>query len=113
MKNLIVVMLIMLAGFTVQAQEKKNKNAKYDVEVKGNCGQCKARIEKAAYSVKGVKQATWNEESQDLQLIVDETKCSVADVRAAVAKAGHDTDEVKAEDTDYNSLHSCCKYDRS
>ena len=113
MKKLIVVMLIMLAGFTTQAQEKKSKNAKHDIEVKGNCGQCKARIEKAAYGVKGVKSAAWNEETQDLQVIVDETKCSVSDVRAAVAKAGHDTDNVKAEDKDYNSLHSCCKYDRS
>jgi len=112
MKKLVLVMLIMLAGFTTQAQEKKSKNAKYDVAVKGNCGQCKARIEKAAFSVKGVKSAAWDEDRQALHLILDDTKCTIADVRAAVAKAGHDTDAVKATDADYNALHGCCQYVR-
>lgn len=106
-------MLVMLAGITTQAQEKKNKNAKYDVAVKGNCDQCKKRIEKAAYSVKGVKTATWSEETGNLHLILDETKCSTADVQAAVVKAGHDTEKVKATEQDYNSLHHCCQYSRS
>jgi len=112
MKKLILVLLIALAGFTVQAQEKKNKNAKYDIEVKGNCGQCKARIEKAAYSVKGVKSAAWSEDNGNLHLILDDSKCSVGDVLAAVAKAGHDTDKLKAKDEDYNNLHACCQYVR-
>ena len=112
MKKLVLVMLIMLAGITTQAQEKKNKNAKYDIEVKGNCDQCKKRIEKAAYSVKGVKGAAWSEENKNLHLIVDESKCSINDVHAAVAKAGHDTGKVKAEDKDYENLHSCCQYTR-
>ena len=112
MKKLILVALITLAGFTAQAQDKKSKNAKYEVEVKGNCGQCKSRIEKAAFGVKGVKSAAWDENDQELHLILDETKCSVADVRTAVAKAGHDTDKLKATDNDYNALHACCQYVR-
>ncbi|AWH85064.1 metal transporter [Flavobacterium album] len=112
MKRLILILLITLTGLSVQAQEKKDKNAKYEIEVKGNCDQCKKRIEKAAYSVKGVKSAVWHEDQQDLDLIIDETKCSLNDVRAAIAKAGHDTDTIKAEKADYDNLHSCCKYDR-
>jgi len=113
MKKLVLVLLIMLAGFSTQAQEKKNKNAKYDVAVKGNCEQCKKRIEKAAYGVKGVKTATWSEKTNNLHLILDETKCSATDVQSAVAKAGHDTEKVKATEADYNNLHHCCQYDRS
>jgi len=112
MKKLILVLLIALAGFTAQAQDKKSKNAKFDVGVKGNCGQCKARIEKAAFGVKGVKSATWHDDDQMLHLIIDENKCTTADVSAAVAKSGHDTDKVKATVTDYNALHSCCQYNR-
>lgn len=113
MKKFIFIMLVALTGLSAQAQEKKNdKNAKYDIEVKGNCDLCKKRIEKAAYSVKGVKSATWNAEEQDLHLIIDENKCSIEDVHAAVAKAGHDTGKVKAADADYNNLHSCCQYER-
>ena len=105
-------MLLLLAGITTQAQDKKNKNAKYDIEVNGNCDQCKKRIEKAAYSVKGVKTAAWSEESKNLHLIMDESKGSINDVHAAVAKAGHDTEKLKADDKDYNGLHSCCQYPR-
>lgn len=112
MKKLILILLITLTGLSVQAQEKKDKNAKHEIEVKGNCDQCKKRIEKAAYGVKGVKSAVWEQDGQDLHLIIDETKCSLDNVRAAIAKAGHDTDTVKATNDDYNNLHSCCHYDR-
>lgn len=114
MKKLILVMLVALVGMSVQAQEKekKNKNAKYEIAVNGNCGICKKRIEKAAYSVQGVKSAQWHQDHHDMHLIIDETKCSVDDVHAAVAKAGHDTDKAKAKDEDYEKLHHCCQYER-
>jgi len=104
-------MIIMLAGFTAQAQE-KSKNAKHEIAVKGNCGDCKKRIEKAAYGVKGVKSAAWHEDHQDLHLVLDETKCSVDDVRKAVAASGYDTDTVKATAEAYKALPGCCQYDR-
>lgn len=113
MKKIVLVMLIMLAGFTMQAQEKKSKNAKHDVEVKGNCDQCKRRIEKAAYGVKGVKSAEWHADDQTLHLVIDETKTNTNAVREAVAKSGHDTDKAKATDEAYDNLHSCCQYKRS
>ncbi|KOS07778.1 metal transporter [Flavobacterium akiainvivens] len=113
MKKLIAVMLILFAGVSAQAQEKKNKNAKEEIAVSGNCDQCKKRIEKAAYSVKGVKSADWHADHQDMHLIYDENKCSLDDIRKAVAATGHDTDEVKATDEAYEDLHGCCKYDRT
>ena len=78
----------------------------------GNCEQCKKRIEKAAFSVSGVKSAEWGIDDHKLHLIINEEKCSVTDVKKAVAKVGHDTDDVKSTDETYNNLHSCCKYDR-
>ncbi|WP_159800147.1 heavy-metal-associated domain-containing protein [Flavobacterium sp. MK4S-17] len=113
MKKFVLVLLVMLTGIAVQAQEKKSKNAKYDIEVKGNCDLCKKRIEKAAYSVKGVKSAAWHEDHQDLHLIIDENKCSIDDVHKAVAKTGHDTNKIKAADGDYANLHHCCQYERN
>lgn len=113
MKNIVVVLLVSLFGFTMQAQEKKNKNAKADVEVKGNCEMCKKRIEKAAYTVPGVKSAVWHPDDQVLHLVYNEQKCSSNDVQKAIAKAGHDTKEVKATEAEYNNLHGCCQYDRN
>ena len=112
MKNIILGMMLLFVTLSTQAQEKKNKNAKYEFEVNGNCEQCKKRIEKAAFSVAGVKSAEWNIDTHVLRLIINEEKCSVLDVKKAVAKVGHDTDEVKATDEVYAKLHSCCQYDR-
>jgi mercuric ion binding protein len=111
MKNIIIILLLAL-GISAPAQEKKNKNAKYSIEVNGNCEQCKKRIEKAAFSVSGVKSAVWNVETHELKLILNEEKSSISDVKKAIAQAGHDTEEVKAAKSDYDHLHSCCQYER-
>jgi mercuric ion binding protein len=110
--NIILVLLLVLFGMTAQAQEKKNKNAKYKTEVNGNCEQCQKRIQKAAYSVPGVKSAVWNVETHGLDLIINEEKTSIHQVKVAVAKAGHDTDGLNATKEDYENLHECCLYER-
>ncbi len=111
-KYLMVLLAVLGVAFTGTAQEKKNKNAKVDVEVKGNCDMCKKRIEKAAFSVKGVKSAEWHQDDQTLHLIINEQKTSALKVEEAVAKAGHDTKDVKATKDVYENLHGCCQYDR-
>jgi copper chaperone CopZ len=112
MKKLILVAIITFLGFSAQAQTKKNKNLKYITEVNGNCEQCKKRIEKAAFGVPGVKMANWDISSHQLTVILNEEKCSSEDLNKAIAKAGHDTKEVKAAQQDYDNLHACCKYER-
>lgn len=104
--------MISLLGISVQAQEKKNKNAKHNIEVNGNCDMCKKRIEKAALSVKGVKSAMWHADHQDLHLVLDENKTTLNEVHEAIAKVGHDTEKVKATDEAYNNLHGCCQFER-
>lgn len=114
MKKIILIAFLSLVSFSSQAQEKKNKNAKRDVEVKGNCEMCKKRIEKAAFSVSGVRSAEWHQDDQTLHLILNEQKTSALEVQKAIAKAGHDTGEVRATDQDYTTkLHACCAYDRN
>jgi cation transport ATPase len=113
MKNIILIIVVIFTGFSVQAQEKKNKNAEYVTIVNGNCEQCQKRIQKAAYSVAGVKSASWNLETHQLNLIINEEKTSTLLVKKAIAKVGHDTDEVKATAEDYNNLHHCCLYERN
>lgn len=111
MKNILIICLLLI-GLSAEAQSKKNKNAKYTVEVSGNCEQCQKRIQKAAMAVTGVKSAVWNINTHVLSLILNEEKTSVAEVEKAVAKVGHDTKDIKATQEDYENLHTCCKYDR-
>lgn len=110
MKNIVLVVFIAFFGIHVNAQEQPNKNKKVEVEVNGNCDMCKKRIEKAAFSVKGVKSATWHADHQDLHLIIDETKCTILDVEKAIANIGHDTKDIKATEEQYAKIHGCCKY---
>ena len=122
MKNTILGMLLLFVAFSTQAQEnqgvaelnqaKKSKNAKYIFEVNGNCEQCQKRIQKAAFSVDGVKMASWNIETHEMTVIINEEKCTLLDVEKAIANVGHDTKEVKAKDEVYAKLHGCCKYER-
>ena len=112
MKNIVLGLMLLFVTVSTQAQEKKNKNAKYEFEVNGNCEQCQKRIQKAAFSVAGVKSASWDIESHQMVVIINEEKCSLLDVKKAVAKIGHDTEEVKATDEVYAKLHGCCQYDR-
>jgi copper chaperone CopZ len=112
MKNILITILLLLIAFSTQAQEKKNKNAKFTIEVNGNCDMCKKRIEKAAFETKGVKSAVWDIETHQLNLILNEEKCSLLAVEQNIAKQGHDTNNVKATDADYDNLHGCCRYER-
>ena len=112
MKNLFLTAVVFLAGFSMQAQEKSNKNAKYTIEVNGNCEMCQSRIQKAAYSVSGVKSATWSIETHQLNLILNEEKATLLTVKTAIAKAGYDTDEVKSTVESYDNLPGCCQYER-
>lgn len=111
MKKLILILVVMLSIVSI-AQEKKSKNKKAQFNVNGNCEMCEKRIEKAAFSVKGVKSADWHVDHHDIHVIYDENKCSLEDIKKAIAKAGHDTEEIKATDEDYEKLHGCCQYER-
>ncbi len=111
MKTIIMMFCLFFVFGNLQAQT-KNKNARYTIEVNGNCETCKKRIEKAAFGVSGVKMADWDVATHQLSLIINEEKTSVLEIKKAIAKVGHDTDEVRAEDSVYENLHSCCKYER-
>ncbi len=112
MKKLFLATIFILGGFSIQAQDKLNKNAKYEFEVNGNCDMCQGRIQKAAFSVSGVKSASWSVETHKLNLILNEEKANILDVKKAVAKAGYDTEEVKATQENYSKLPGCCQYER-
>lgn len=81
-------------------------------KVKGNCGMCKERIEKAAKSVAGVTAAKWDVKSKVLTLTYT-GKPSVADkVKAKIVAAGHDVEAQKAKQKTYEALPGCCQYER-
>jgi len=77
--------------------------------VDGTCGQCKQRIEDAAY-IKGVKSAEWDKKTHILTVKYDSTKTDEGKIQLAVAHAGHDAGNIKATTGDYDKLPNCCRY---
>lgn len=109
MKNRLfgIVVVSLMAALSLSAQSESEK-----IFVAGECGMCKARIEKAAEAVEGVTEASWNAETKILQFVFNSEEKDVITVHKAVAAAGHDTRMVKAEDAVYDKLPACCKYER-
>lgn len=109
MKKIFLILTLLMMTITVSSQEKK-KNAKVQFEVAGICGMCKARIEKAALTTKGVKSANWSVETHQLNLIIDERKTDVKTIQKNIAAVGHSTKEVETTVEAYDNLDPCCKY---
>jgi len=107
MKNVITLFVLLLTTITTYSQ---NKNAKASFEVDGVCMMCKARIEKACITTKGVKTADWDVKTHELKVVFDERKINVNDIKEKVAEVGHDTKEIKATDEAYYKIDACCKY---
>ena len=106
-KGLSLVVLFMMGAFSVFAGNKTEK-----IEIKGNCGMCESRIEKAAKEVDGVTKADWDKDTKILEVTFDDAKTSTDKIELAVAKVGHDTPHHKAADDVYEKLPGCCHYDR-
>ncbi|PVX51942.1 heavy-metal-associated domain-containing protein [Balneicella halophila] len=106
-KVISLISMFLLGATMLFAQAKTEK-----FEVKGKCGMCETRIEKAAKSVEGVNEADWNLKTHMLEVSFDESETSLDEVQKAIAKVGHDTPMHKASKEVYDALPGCCKYDR-
>ncbi|MFT3740870.1 MAG: cation transporter [Breznakibacter sp.] len=108
---IIIIAALAFAGLSANAQISNNTTSPKTetIRVMGNCGMCKARIEKAA-KTDGVSQAQWDSKTKLLTLVYDPSKTNVEIIGKKVAAAGHDTDKAKADDKAYSQLPGCCKY---
>jgi mercuric ion binding protein len=77
--------------------------------VKGNCEECKERIENAA-DVKGVKLCKWNPATKVATVTYDPAKTDIVNIQKSIAAVGYDAGDVKGNDKAYNKLPKCCQY---
>lgn len=87
-----------------------NDKTKITLWVDGACGMCQDRIEKAAKKTSGVLEAQWNVDNHLLTVTVDDEKFDLNTLHTNLAKSGHDTEIVKADENVYNKLPLCCQY---
>ena len=106
----LIIALCFAIGMSTTSFAQTNSKTK-TITVKGQCGMCKTRIEKAA-KIEGVSQAIWNDQTDKLTVTYNPTKVKLIDIEKSIAAVGHDTEGVKADDKAYSNLPGCCKYDR-
>ena len=79
--------------------------------VRGNCGMCKATIEKAVNSLEGIASANWDVKKKQIEVSYDENVVSENEMHKVIAAAGYDTQEFTGDKTAYDKLPKCCKFD--
>ena len=105
-----IVIISFFITFSSFAQETgKVKPLKIEFKVEGVCDMCKSVIENAAY-VKGVKIATWDKATGNMSVVYRPEKTNEDAIHQNIAKAGYDTDKLKATAEDYGKLPKCCRY---
>ncbi len=104
-----VVIAVLLSSINSFAQL---KNAKTEtVKIYGNCGMCKATIEKAG-NVNKVASVEWNEDTKIAKLTYDSGKTNQDEILKRIALAGYDSEKFLAPDDVYAKLSGCCQYSR-
>ena len=112
MKNILFsfpLILLFAISSDINAQESSKKIETDEFSVQGVCQMCEKRIEKAAL-ISGVMSATWDQDLQKITVIYKPKKVSLDRIKESIARAGHDTDSIKAPDDVYRTLPDCCAY---
>ncbi len=81
-------------------------------KVSGNCEMCKKKIESALKGNAAIKSVDWNVKTKIAKVEYNPHSISLDKIHQLIADAGYDTDKVKANQSIYNKLPSCCQYDR-
>jgi copper chaperone CopZ len=115
------ISVLALSIFSVTAQAQGHDHTKTTVagdtvktesfKVWGECGMCKARIEKTV-KAEGASAASWDSKTQLLTVTYNPAKTGKEALSKKLAAAGHDTEKFKAPDEVYNNLPGCCHYER-
>lgn len=105
--KMIAVVAFTMVGSVAFAQTKTEK-----IQVLGNCGMCKKRIETGLKDA-AISSAAWDKETKFLTVSYDSTKLSNEAIQQKIADVGHDTPKAKAKNEMYDKLPGCCKYDRT
>lgn len=106
MRTLFFISVALLGFISLNAQ---TGTKTFTLNVKGNCEECKTRIENAS-DIKGVKLCNWDEKTKVATITYRPDKVSPAEIEKAIAASGHDAGQTKSDDKKYFKLPKCCQY---
>lgn len=115
MKASIKILSCILLAFSAINAHAQSKVAKINVKASIYCDHCKkcescgARLENAVYKEKGIKRVDIDEQQKTVNITYNPSKTNPEQLRRAIAKAGFDADDIKADPIAYGKLDDCCK----
>jgi mercuric ion binding protein len=109
MKVLSITIGLFLATVLISCNSIANRKTE-TFKVYGNCGMCKKTIEKSL-AHEGIE-ADWNKNTKMIKVSYDSLKYTNAQINEFIAASGYDTEKQTGNDSAYNNLHECCKYER-
>ena len=107
MKNTLI--LFMMLAFSVSLSAQQPKTQVINIKVSSQCEDCKETIEKALAFERGITKSTVDLETNTVEVTYKTGKTDPDLIRKAIAAAGYDADEVKADSKAYIALKDCCK----
>ena len=108
MKRVIILFVLALIANGVSAQELK-KVEEVQIQTSAKCGDCEERIEGALNYLKGVVFAELDNETKMVTVRYKTKKVSLDQMKAEIAAAGYDADDVKGDEAAIEKLPACCK----
>jgi copper chaperone CopZ len=106
----ILVAITVLLSFAPCDAQIKNATTE-SVKIYGNCGMCKAKIEKIG-NLKNSANVDWNADTKMAVLTYDPKMTNKDEILKRIALAGYDSDKFLAPDAVYSNLPGCCQYNR-
>ena len=73
---------------------------------------CEETIEGAFLENHNIQFADWDRHTKQFKVTYDSTLTNLASIKQSIANVGYDTEEYRARQSTYDSLHICCKYKR-
>lgn len=111
MKTIIITTLLVLQTLLLPAQKNKAGLDSIKIKTTAICNDCKERIEGALSYEKGVKSSHLDVKTKVVTVYYKKDKTSPDKIKKAIANAGYDADEVKANKKAYDKLPACCQKD--
>lgn len=107
MKKLFILLLI-ACSFGASAQTKAQETAHIKLPTI-QCDMCKNRIETYVKRYDGISSIVVNVKNKEAVVKYLTDRINIEDIKAAIATAGFDADDVTAEPDAYKRLPTCCK----
>jgi periplasmic mercuric ion binding protein len=109
MKKIIFSLFLALAfAFGASAQTKAVQTAKISLPTV-QCGMCKEKIETYLKRYDGIQAINVNYKRKEVTVKYWTDRITEEDIKAAIANAGYDANEVAANPEAYAKLPKCCK----